>query len=472
MTIGKLSLAAFLAAMPALAVAQPVGVDVGVNADVSVGDDTYDTVAPGDPVESVDVFYDQLEPYGTWVDEPDVGRVFVPDGDGYVPYNNGHWQYTNLGMVWVSSEPHAWATAHYGRWAWSNNYSRWYWSPDTEWGPAWVSWRQTGSDFGWAPLPPTVVVRGGWQPPAESWHYCGSEHLLDVNVTRYYEPRARVIEIHREARPIEHYSTVSNVRVVVGPSRAVLRDHRVNVRPVRVEARAIGRWTPAEAHAQVERARDHRATFEVANQHRIEGNARIHEAHVKVIEAHPQIKAQVNVRLQASGHVEAGRPGQPNRVEPNRPEPNRENHPGQPNRVEPNRPEPNHPAPRPEPNRPQPNRVEPPREQPRPQPQHEPPHPAPQPPREQPRPQPQHEQPQPQHEQPRPQPQPPREQPHPAPQPQHEQPRPQPQQPPHEQPRPQPQQPPREQPRPQPQQHEQNRGGEHREPEGREPEHH
>ena len=44
--------------------------------------------------QSVDVFYDQLSPYGVWVDEPDVGRVFIPNEDGFVPYTVGHWQYT------------------------------------------------------------------------------------------------------------------------------------------------------------------------------------------------------------------------------------------------------------------------------------------------------------------------------------------------------------------------------------------
>jgi hypothetical protein len=318
MKIGKLCLAGVLAALPAMASAQvSVGVNVGINAG-----ETYDTVAPGDPVASVDVFYDQLSPYGTWVDEPDVGRVFVPEADGYVPYTNGYWQYTNLGFVWVSSEPHAWATAHYGRWAYSNNFGRWYWAPDTEWGPAWVEWRQTGSDFGWAPLPPAVVVRAGWQPPVESWHYCGAAHVLDRDVARYYEPRTRVVVIHREARPIEHYTTISNVKVVVGPHPQTLRERHVDVRPVKVEARTVGRWTPAEAHAQVERAREHRETFEVANQKRIESNAKIRTAQVKVIEAHPQLKAQVEARARVENRAEPGRPD-PKRDDARRPEPAR-----------------------------------------------------------------------------------------------------------------------------------------------------
>ncbi|HET9620270.1 MAG TPA: DUF6600 domain-containing protein, partial [Kofleriaceae bacterium] len=279
-----------------------------MNASLDGDDDSYDTTAPGEPVESNDVFYDQLEPYGVWVDEPDVGRVFIPDTENYVPYTNGHWQYTNLGFVWVSNEPHAWATSHYGRWAYSNNYNRWYWAPDTQWGPSWVEWRQTGSDFGWAPLAPEVVIRAGWRPPVETWHYCPSERILDVNVGRYYEPRDRVVVIHREARPIEHYSRVSNVRVVVGPGRNVLREHRVVARPVRVEARTVGRWNAGEAHAQVVRANEHRAVFEANNQRRIESNTRIHTAHVRVIENHPQIREQVNVRVntrvQGGGRVE------------------------------------------------------------------------------------------------------------------------------------------------------------------------
>jgi len=136
--------------------------------------------------------------------------------------------------------------------------------------------------------------------------------VLDPNVVRFYEPRERVIEIHREARPLEHYATVSRARVVVGPPAASLREHRIAIRPVRCEPRTVGRWTPAEAHAQVERARDHRAAFEAQNQHRIDSNARIHAAHVKVVETHPQIKAEVNARVELTRHPgeDHGRPGE------------------------------------------------------------------------------------------------------------------------------------------------------------------
>src|SRR5579883_3492159 len=84
-----------------------------VAADVSISD------VPGVPVASTDVFYDRLSPYGTWMDEPTLGNVFIPAQDGYVPYRTGHWAYTDAGFVWVSTEPFAWATSHYGRWGFS-----------------------------------------------------------------------------------------------------------------------------------------------------------------------------------------------------------------------------------------------------------------------------------------------------------------------------------------------------------------
>jgi len=387
MTIGKLWLVAILsAAVPAVAHAQ-VNVSVGIDIDANA----YDSTAPGDPVEDVDVFYDQLQPYGVWVDEPDVGRVFIPSQNNFVPYTTGHWEYTRLGFVWISTEPFGWATSHYGRWAYSNPYGRWVWLPDTEWGPAWVEWRQTSDHFGWAPLPPTRVAFN-YSPPVDSWHYCGSAHILDANVTRYYEPRDRVVVIHREARPIEHYQTVSNVKVVVGPPPSVLRDHRVTARPVQVNQKIVGRWSAPEAHAQVQRAQEHRATFEVENQKHVQANTRINTAQTKVIETHPQIKVQADARFEAAksgkvarpepahveqrpatppqGHVEPARPATPQHAEPARPMPNRVEpaHPAtppqhaEPARRMPNRVEPARPATPPqhaEPARPMPTRVEP-----------------------------------------------------------------------------------------------------------------
>src|SRR6266850_8446896 len=70
-------------------------------------------------------------------------------------YCNGHWQRTDAGWYWVSDEPWAWATYHYGRWD-LNPRLGWVWVPRTEWAPAWVSWHQGGGYTGWAPLHPSA----------------------------------------------------------------------------------------------------------------------------------------------------------------------------------------------------------------------------------------------------------------------------------------------------------------------------
>ena len=102
----------------------------------------------------IGVFYDDLDPYGDWIDYEDYGYVFAPRvGPTWRPYTQGHWAMTQeYGYLWVSQEPFGWATYHYGRWM-PSRYG-WLWVPGYDWGPAWVSWRSGGDYVGWAPLPP------------------------------------------------------------------------------------------------------------------------------------------------------------------------------------------------------------------------------------------------------------------------------------------------------------------------------
>jgi len=108
---------------------------------------------------SFQLFYDELSPYGMWVDYPNYGYVWIPNVDpGFSPYaTNGRWIYTDDGWTWVSDYPWGWATFHYGRWDYDNAYG-WLWVPDNEWGPAWVSWRRSPGYYGWAPMRPGVSI--------------------------------------------------------------------------------------------------------------------------------------------------------------------------------------------------------------------------------------------------------------------------------------------------------------------------
>jgi hypothetical protein len=111
-------------------------------------------------IQREDDFYQPLSPYGEWVVVGSYGRCWRPARveSGWRPYANGHWELTGDGWYWVSDEPWAWATYHYGRWQLAGGYG-WVWVPQTQWAPAWVSWREGGGYVGWAPLPPEP--RGG-----------------------------------------------------------------------------------------------------------------------------------------------------------------------------------------------------------------------------------------------------------------------------------------------------------------------
>jgi hypothetical protein len=270
--------------LPLMGTPAPASADISANVSFSIG------APPGEPVSSVDVFYDQLAPYGVWVDEPRLNRrVFVPQQEDFVPYRVGHWESTDVGFVWVSNEPFAWATTHYGRWAYSPEIARWVWMPDTEWGPSWVDWREGDGAIGWAPLAPDYAINAGYTIPTDSWHYCDYGRVLDVNVGRYYVPRERVVVIERNARPISYRTTVNNRTIIAGPSPQVLREHRVAFQPKRVDAKVLGRARNAEeARVAVQRAQQRRVEVDRANQQRIQQNTKLRTAVERVQKTAPK----------------------------------------------------------------------------------------------------------------------------------------------------------------------------------------
>src|ERR1700742_2282003 len=75
-------------------------------------------------------FYDQLSPYGQWVNDPDYGYVWMPEVSAdFKPYaTDGHWVYTDEGWTWDSDYAWGWAAFHYGRWFFKDGYG-WMWLP-------------------------------------------------------------------------------------------------------------------------------------------------------------------------------------------------------------------------------------------------------------------------------------------------------------------------------------------------------
>lgn len=149
--------------------------------------------------------FDQtLSPYGRWVDTPEYGRVWIPNGVGgdWQPYVNGRWIYTEWGWTFASDVPWGATVFHYGRWGFTDTLG-WFWVPGYVWAPAWVSWRISGGHYCWAPYAPRGFHYGaGWH----GWVVVPREHFTHP-LAREVLPRAHVGVIVRGARPapsIEH----------------------------------------------------------------------------------------------------------------------------------------------------------------------------------------------------------------------------------------------------------------------------
>jgi len=143
---------------------------------------------------SINVFYDELRPHGTWRQDPVYGQVWQPRVErGFRPYyTRGHWVMTDAGNCWTSDYDWGWAPFHYGRWVERRNIG-WVWVPGTQWAPAWVSWRSGGDDYGWAPMTPEVNINieigGGHRNPryTSDYYYNGYGNEYDYGYDAYQE---------------------------------------------------------------------------------------------------------------------------------------------------------------------------------------------------------------------------------------------------------------------------------------------
>jgi hypothetical protein len=139
-----------------------LGVPLAASAQLSVGAGA--SVGPrGHASVDVGFFYDQLAPYGNWIERPNYGWVWTPRNvsASWRPYQAGHWVWSDEGWTWLTDEPYGWATYHYGRW-YQDPELGWAWVPGSDWAPAWVSWQEGDGNVGWAPLPPGANVNASY----------------------------------------------------------------------------------------------------------------------------------------------------------------------------------------------------------------------------------------------------------------------------------------------------------------------
>jgi hypothetical protein len=155
------------------------------------------------------VFYDDLSPYGTWVDNPEYGYVWFPNVDaGFTPYGtNGYWILTDYGWTWVSNYSWGWAPFHYGRWYYDPMYGP-MWVPGNEWGPGWVTWRQSEGYYGWAPIGPGISIElaysSGYDVPYDHWRFVRNSDFGSTNIANYYVDNSTNVTIIQNSTVINN----------------------------------------------------------------------------------------------------------------------------------------------------------------------------------------------------------------------------------------------------------------------------
>lgn len=189
---------------------------------------------------SFQTFYNELSPYGQWVEDYDYGYLWIPHVNrNFQPYaSDGYWTMTNYGNTWVSDFSWGWAPFHYGRWI-QDDFLGWAWMPGYEWAPAWVSWRSGGGLYGWAPMGPRMRVNANVHIPWPHWTFLPQRQMYGRNMHRYYNRGNR--NYYNQTTIINNTNIYNNNTYYSGPSvQEVERStgRRVSVRNVTNSGRA------------------------------------------------------------------------------------------------------------------------------------------------------------------------------------------------------------------------------------------
>ncbi len=182
----------------------------------SAGNSTQAQVTPG---ISFNTFYNELSPYGRWINYPEYGQVWITNQVGFEPYyDNGQWEFTSYGWTWVSDYPWGWAPFHYGRWAFTSY--GWVWVPGYQWAPAWVSWCQNDGYYGWAPLSPGMGFNISFNGiPGNRWRFVQHQYISSPQVHSHIIRPVRNANIYNKVTMINNTQAINNITYGAGPKR-------------------------------------------------------------------------------------------------------------------------------------------------------------------------------------------------------------------------------------------------------------
>jgi hypothetical protein len=245
----KLSITAIFLGVLALAFAAPAAnaqVRININLGGNLGG-FYDNV------------YDELSPYGYWV-QCRYGECWVPDRVPryWQPYEYGEWSYTDYGWTWVSYDPWGDLPYHYGTWEYTRRYG-WVWVPGTVWAPAWVTWTFNDRYIGWAPLPPSVRFGyGGYSGrpivlAATQYVFVPTDRFVGTRVNTVRIAPDQSPTIFRQTTPVTQFGVtggiVRNDALPINRIQSRTRIERRNIDSSRTTPRPITGWTGGTARS-------------------------------------------------------------------------------------------------------------------------------------------------------------------------------------------------------------------------------
>jgi hypothetical protein len=189
------------------------------------------------PPVTMQIFYDELAPYGEWIDTREHGFIWRPFGihAGWKPYlHDGRWVYTQFGWTWVSDYVWGWAPFHYGRWR-LDPFLGWVWHPGRVWGPAWVEWRFWNGHYCWAPLMPGAAVGAGFRGGSyhwSMWNVVPGRVFTQRGLWNHCLPHSRVNNIINNATIINNTTIINNNAYFTGPAISDVERYTGKVTPL------------------------------------------------------------------------------------------------------------------------------------------------------------------------------------------------------------------------------------------------
>ena len=250
------------------------------------------------------VFYDDLSPYGYWVDNSDYGYVWVPNvSPGFTPYGtNGYWLFTDVGWTWVSNYPWGWAPFHYGRWYSDPVYGP-MWVPGNEWGPGWVTWRRSEGYYGWAPIEPgisiSIAYSSGYSVPDDRWTFVRERDFGRTNINNYYVNSSSNTTIINNSTVINNIQEDNsrNVKYNAGPDRTeVQRRTGTSIAPVSIRESSKPGQNLSNGGLQIYRPRveKNNAVGQKPAPSKVASLKDVKPAAKRNVETHPQKEKQIN----------------------------------------------------------------------------------------------------------------------------------------------------------------------------------